>query len=442
MSIYQIEQELEVPVTKIQDGPFLLRYAYARSRDSRSNNEKGQDYITWRVDSEKLVFALCDGVSKSFLGEVGARILGNMLVGWLWEVGIDEHQTKDDKPQQLKSFLNSKVESAGNIFEQVNLRNINNEFVKDALNTRRIQTGSQSNFVCGVIEMPGEKYGAGNIELFWLGDAKLKIFNNIDDLTHLLQAKWNSKAGWSSKDGVVGKIQHYQGRLEDIDSIIAYSDGLDQISGILSPNLHSVDLDRTILEQNETPKSDDISFLEISIGIPILPEPPVSPETQKKPAVALVVGLVMVVIAFSVWYLLQEILLPPGPSEGSVTTYQTVTIQSLDPSMAEGITKVDVAEESTPIIPTPVIKVFTTQEVRIVTKDFNFLLAKGCNDISSLRRFDTASVQLRINGSFLVKAYTTNDCYGEPLLFIYEWNTDKQLLDGVQSLYVHELLFK
>ena len=115
MSIYQIDQASECDVTEITEGPFSFRYAYARSKDSQINNESGQDYITWRDNSEKLVFALCDGVSKSFFGEIGAKLLGNMLVSWLWECEFDENYSPDYEPQQLKDYLNSQVPYAGKL---------------------------------------------------------------------------------------------------------------------------------------------------------------------------------------------------------------------------------------------------------------------------------------------------------------------------------------
>lgn len=452
MSLFQIDQAKEASVTEIREGPFLFRYAYARSRDSRSNNEKGQDYITWRVSSDKLVFALCDGVSKSFYGEVGARILGNVLVGWLWQNKFDDYWFDDEKPRQLERYLNSIIDSAESIIEQVDLNIIDNAYIRDALDSRRLQTGTQSNFVCGVIELPGEKHVFGNIELFWLGDAKIKIFNNVHDLSDQLHAQWNSKEGWSSREGVIGKIQHYQGTFENLDSIIAHSDGLDQIRSILSPTLHSVELDRRIQEQNGTPQSDDISYLEISISLSVSPYPPIPPEPQKKPAFSLAVVLLIFVIALPFLFLLGKNRIPGVTSEDLLETIQLPLNQSLDLSTVVGITQVGnqtpatseivVPTVSTTIMPTQLGEVVARQEVRIVSDNYNQSLLTGCNNISSLHRFESDSTQLIINGPFLVKAYTLKNCHGDPLFVIFEWSIDEQTYGDIQSLYVDEIPFQ
>lgn len=452
MSVFQINQSLETKVTEIQQGLFLLRYAYARSRDSRSNNENGQDYITWRVGHDKLVFALCDGVSKSFFGDIGSRILGNMLVDWLWEFQFDQYQTGYDKTRQLENYLNSIVESSGKIIDQVDLKKIDNQYVRDALSYRRSLSGTQSNFVCGILEKAGEKLDFGNIELFWLGDAKLKIFNKLVDLSNQLNATWNSKAGWSSKSGVTGQLQHYQATLNELDTIIAFSDGLDEIDDLISPKLHSSELSIRMTELNDIPGSDDISYLEISTAPFVPPIPPASPQWRKKLAIAAIVSLLLVIVILPFGFLNRDKVRPTAPPPEIVDTDHTIPDELIKPIADEVISPIidpspTIEQPIIPIQPTPlsitqISEVVEKQDVRVVSENFIVLLVTGCNDLSLIQGIDITEGQIAIQGPFLVKAYLNNDCFGDPVLVVYEWYTDVRLIDALQSLFVEEILFR
>ena len=438
MSIYQIDQASECDVTEVTEGPFSLRYAYARSKDSQINNENGQDYITWRDNSEKLVFALCDGVSKSFFCEIGAKLLGNMLVSWLWECEFDENYSPDYEPQQLKDYLNSQVPYARKIIEHVDLRHINNEYIRNALNNRRLQTGTQSNFVCGVIELPGKKFPNGKLDLFWLGDAKLKIFKGMNDFSYQLSTSWSSEEGWSSKDGVIGEIHHYQATYRDIDAIIAHSDGLDKIRGILTPNLHSAALEKRIQEQLETPESDDISFLEITVGIPI----PVPPKIRsKKPAKALLIAMLVILLFSPFGYLVWRSTRRPPPIEIIETsTTDTITVEKTQEAIESQI--IASPQTTTPVVSKPQNEELITQSARLLTGESSILLSKGCNNISNFSQIDISTAHLKIDDQFYVKAYTNNACSGDPLMVRFERQTVEVLSDDIQSLYVDEVLFR
>ena len=88
MSLVELDQSYETPVTELRRGPFKIRYAYARSRDCQDSNENGQDYLVWRAESYRAAFALCDGVGQSFFGGIGAQIIGEAIIDWLWKVDI------------------------------------------------------------------------------------------------------------------------------------------------------------------------------------------------------------------------------------------------------------------------------------------------------------------------------------------------------------------
>src|SRR4051812_46807553 len=85
--LYSVSQDLETPLQEtIHDG-LRLRYAYTRSAECQAIGVSGEDYFSIRVDLTRYAFALCDGVSLSFFGGVAAKLLGDELVGWLWNDG-------------------------------------------------------------------------------------------------------------------------------------------------------------------------------------------------------------------------------------------------------------------------------------------------------------------------------------------------------------------
>src|ERR1041385_7373312 len=94
----QVAQDRETPVRAERYAAFSWRYAYARSADTRKVGDPGQDYLTFRYEEGVFAFALCDGVSQSFFGDLAARILGDALLTWLWQRppgDMDERHIRD-----------------------------------------------------------------------------------------------------------------------------------------------------------------------------------------------------------------------------------------------------------------------------------------------------------------------------------------------------------
>jgi len=83
---HRIDQSQPLPLTTIIGERFSYRFAFDRSADSIKANEPGQDYIAIIASDDRIAFVLCDGVSQSFYGDLAARILGDQLVAWLWEM--------------------------------------------------------------------------------------------------------------------------------------------------------------------------------------------------------------------------------------------------------------------------------------------------------------------------------------------------------------------
>lgn len=81
----KVPQGWESWVQVVRGQALAYRFAYARSADTRASGDVGQDYLAVREGPQTLVFALCDGVSQSFYGDLAARYLGDALVAWLGE---------------------------------------------------------------------------------------------------------------------------------------------------------------------------------------------------------------------------------------------------------------------------------------------------------------------------------------------------------------------
>ena len=84
--VHRVPQRYDIPPTTLSLGPFRIRYTYFRSSETRAHDEIGQDYLIFKLDPDKLVFCLCDGVSQSFYGDLAARYLGDHIIDWLWDL--------------------------------------------------------------------------------------------------------------------------------------------------------------------------------------------------------------------------------------------------------------------------------------------------------------------------------------------------------------------
>src|SRR2546423_1779915 len=106
----QVAQDRETPVQVKRHSAFSWRYAYARSADTRKVGDPGQDYLTFRYSDSAFAFALCDGGSQSFFGDLAARFLGDGLMEWLWgdlrsqPADLSEGRVRDALTQNLHSL--------------------------------------------------------------------------------------------------------------------------------------------------------------------------------------------------------------------------------------------------------------------------------------------------------------------------------------------------
>lgn len=266
MAILELDQGTETPLTEIKRGAFKMRYAYARAKVSRENGERGQDYLVWRAESYRAAFALCDGVGQSYFGGIGSQVVGEALLEWLWKLPLASEQNNVEALlDKLRHHLDSKKDEATHIIDDKKLIHVEGEIHREVLEKRRKERGTQSNFVCGLIDIPSDIYPEGRILLFWLGDAKLQIWQGDNNHSERLNATWSKKEGWSSKLGTSNKIHQFSCTLNEVDSIIAFSDGVDPIAKHIHPMpfLESEKLAKGLAQ--ERLGDDDVSFFEIQL---------------------------------------------------------------------------------------------------------------------------------------------------------------------------------
>ena len=265
----KVRQDQETGAREIIAGHFRLRYVYARSSDCRQSGDPGQDYIALRQDRRRLAFALCDGVSQSFYGDLAARFLGDALVTWLWERLPPGEFRQEAIRQSLSDYLAKLTDKATAQVYRVSLPQDAPPLSRDAQELKRA-IGSETMFVCGAIEMPGPNLPRGRVVLAWLGDSELQLWDQERDRTGELEAEWLTARRWSTKIGPKGgPIGVFVGPLENVRRVLAYSDGIASLREQLGRGMDAAELTRAVAQLGEMPTSDDISFLEIEV----LPEP-------------------------------------------------------------------------------------------------------------------------------------------------------------------------
>ncbi|MEP7284803.1 MAG: protein phosphatase 2C domain-containing protein [Chloroflexota bacterium] len=261
-SILTSDQSCETQLQRYSLGDTLLRYVYARSAESQSYHQLGQDYfkVAWGESSShqpKIVFALCDGVGSSFMGHLGAQLVGDDLCEKLWSRALNPSPPKTSAQliQRLTLYLIQ--------FRSISQETIQNHalpsnlpvLTRRALDNQR-EYGSEAMFVCGMLLNQGWFFA-------WLGDARLQVLDEQFAPVNGFIQQPDTRCRWSSKVGPRGDIQSMIFRGDDvkrIKHILAFSDGLASIETPLA-QLSDETISTSIASLETSPASDDISLL-------------------------------------------------------------------------------------------------------------------------------------------------------------------------------------
>jgi len=248
---------------------FSFRYSCIRSNESRQENETGQDYLTYSESPSSFSFALCDGVSQSFFGDIAANILGDELLLWV----NDQPLTMDKEllSESLTTCLTKLTDKASKLVQDHSIGTNNAALIEAVLEEKR-SLGSESMFVCGRIDRASEELPWGRMILSWMGDERIRIWSKRKEVSQELGIGSSVDQRWSTKQGIVGgepsfvicPIANRRGKLL-YNRILAYTDGfslLDQETVRLSKDK----LDKMINESIRLPENDDLSMIEVLIN--------------------------------------------------------------------------------------------------------------------------------------------------------------------------------
>lgn len=247
---------------------YTWRTAYARAAESRLSGEPGQDYLTVASRADQFLFALCDGVSQSFYGEIAARLLGDSLLTWLEKLPAADHSGAPTP--SLTALLQSLIIPATAVIHAHPIPSVAPELLREVLEEKR-NLGSQATFACGRIDLPGPGLPDGRCLLAWLGDSRIRIWapspGREVEVTPLLGDTFHTSERWSSLQGPIGEPHLYITPLQQegrwhLSRLKAYTDGLSLLDEITSP-LSASELQQLIDTAGGEPTSDDIALLEL-----------------------------------------------------------------------------------------------------------------------------------------------------------------------------------
>ena len=258
------------------DSRFLIRYMYYRSSESRLSSSPdiavGQDYMAWGLDrvSKAFQFVVCDGVGQSFLGNIAAKFLGEKLMDPNFGSRLDDFlltmNSKTDQVIELfQGWLGNLKEEANILVQEFPLPTALPDMVKHALEASRKDHGSETVFAFGRLSF---KTPDPTLLLVWMGDTRVRLFNQKGDEINFKSKAWTNVERWSTKHGLKGGSPNvWTGRLREqkISRILVYSDGLYTIDNRIE-SLESWELQSQANKLLVTPSSDDISLVDLALS--------------------------------------------------------------------------------------------------------------------------------------------------------------------------------
>lgn len=263
--VYSLPQHMEVDLQVARGRGFCSRYAYARSTDTQNSGDIGQDYMVFNQDREKFIFAVCDGVSQSFFGNLAAKFLGDALIHWLSDLPEQLETTPNIRHRAVR-FLTDLTPEATEIIQRHPLSQDIPALLRDVLEEKRM-IGSETIFVAGRIILPCKAIPDGQILLVWMGDSRLRLWNPEQNALINLGGEFKTEQRWSTGRGLVrGEPQVFNSPFlvkgKPVFSLLEiYSDGLSILDDFQQQPISNYHIENLIKKAQAAPTSDDISYL-------------------------------------------------------------------------------------------------------------------------------------------------------------------------------------
>lgn len=278
---HKVSQRLETVVQHVDgwDTNFSCRYAYARFATRRNISQPGWDYLVFRHHTTRLAFALCDGVSASFMGGLAAQIVGDTLVNLLYDprfprgdqVSIEQtvarrlrdltqealHQVRAVELPEAKEKSSEDVILQPNNTHESSLVSGKSR-LREQQKQGRDDADSQSMFAAGLIDTKGRQ-----ITLVWMGDSRIRLWGERgEDTISPPSDAFDKLDRWSTSRGPLGRIHTLTCALDTVRRIVVYSDGLKELNTIRDEMPNDNELQALI---NVSSSRDDVSFLDVEI---------------------------------------------------------------------------------------------------------------------------------------------------------------------------------
>ncbi len=255
-TLVTLNQDTDTPARREITPSATLIYLYDRSRDSKNGETPGQDFIAFCYDERRIAFAVCDGVSQSFYGDLAARFLGERLTAWFYGL----RSVSGNLGDKVELTLSGWTEEATRLVQSRIISADLAPMIRDALERKR-ENGSESMFVAGLVDFEHRQLG-----VCWMGDMRLWLWDHAGQPVELPGAVWETRERWSSRIGPKnGRPRVAVLPLDHIARLTIHSDGI----GSRATELQTITLDRLdqlAQELNQTPASDDVSVFDIWLG--------------------------------------------------------------------------------------------------------------------------------------------------------------------------------
>lgn len=260
---FRMSQRQESVVVTRRFSDFQVRHAYARSRESRENNDSGQDYLTYSVYSGAAFFCVCDGVGLSFNGQLASRFLGDSLLQFMERYCENFIGNVEEFASKISAFLDQIVGDATDLVSREVIPPHIKGIHREVLEENKLR-GSESMFVCGMLRRHGEGNGS-ELLLAASGNIRVRCLNGTNrlDLFELPAFRSVECERWSTHKGLRDSSPFvYHANLDTGSCLQVYTDGL-SICDDERFTLTDTDLNRLLKQTGELPDSDDCVFFEL-----------------------------------------------------------------------------------------------------------------------------------------------------------------------------------
>lgn len=238
--------------------PAYIRYFVLRKYENIVVKWVSEDYLAWKSNKNLFVFSLCDGVSKSFLGNVASEFLGSRFLTWLWD--LTSINNFDNLHGEIYTLLDKWRNEGNKLVSDYHLPTNISIAAQNGLQYRKERIGSETVFLCGRIEKLNETKWQG---LFIrMGNVQLQLYDSHGKKLQKFSDD-NDKNRWSTKSGMIGNLEILMTPTHmDFKQILLFSDGLkhysDKFNGIKDKQLY-----KYIGKELSSKENDDITYLEI-----------------------------------------------------------------------------------------------------------------------------------------------------------------------------------